>query len=95
MIFLIVNLKGALFLFIGCAMAFGVGAGIERMDSSLIMAVAGFVVAALDIACRGLQVKKDWFDARHGGMLFFLPVWLSGAFFAAFGGLQLAGMITM
>lgn len=81
----IFNLHGLLFLGIGFAAAFALGAFAGWESEAEYMLVLGPMVAGSDLAFRLLHKTGHWFWPRSGGHLFFLPVWMYGLLWTVLG----------
>lgn len=59
--------------------------------SGLILAIGGPIIVALDVAYRFQWSSGDLLQPGHGGKFLFLPIWLFGIFWFAYGMWQLKG----
>jgi hypothetical protein len=80
-----VNVTGIIILAIGFGIAFAVGFLGGFNDEGRLMIIAGVLVSLIDFTMRVTRQDGHLFYPSRGGALFFIPVWIFGMLWVAFG----------
>lgn len=88
----IFNLVGIVIVAASFCAAFLLGKAFGFAGEGPLMIISASLIVAADLLYRLRFGKSQWFDAGHGGMLFFLPVWLFGALWFVLGILYTLGV---